>query len=173
MSAIISEGEVALRPVEESDLGLIMRWRNSPEVSAYLFSTAAYTMEGQRKWFARLRESGDIYAIAEYQGTPFGLGRIVNIDAAHRKCEIGGEIGDLSFRGKGLGKKLFYLLTKHCFRSLGMNRVYLKVFASNAVAIHIYESLGYQHEGVLRQDVLKEGAFRDVLVMGVLRDEWK
>lgn len=173
MSAIISEGEVALRLVTEQDLERIMHWRNSPEVSAYLFSTVTYTLEGQRKWFAELQGSSDIYVIAEHNGTPFGLGRIVNIDTVHQKCEIGGEIGELSFRGKGLGKKLFRLLTEYGFKGLGMNKVYLKVFASNDVAIHIYESLGYRHEGVLRQEVFKHGAFQDVLVMSVLKGEWK
>ena len=51
-------------------------------------------------------------------------------------------------------------------------RVWLRVFADNARAIRAYEKVGFQHEGRLRQDNFSNGAFRDTLLMGLLRSEW-
>ncbi|NLG24638.1 MAG: GNAT family N-acetyltransferase, partial [Clostridiales bacterium] len=38
-------------------------------------------------------------------------------------------------------------------------------------AIRCYEKCGFQLEGRLRQDIYSDGAYRDLLMMGVLRDE--
>ena len=48
----------------------------------------------------------------------------------------------------------------------------LRVFADNARAIRAYEKVGFQHEGRLRQDNFYNGAYRDTLLMGLLRSDW-
>jgi RimJ/RimL family protein N-acetyltransferase len=37
----------------------------------------------------------------------------------------------------------------------------------------VYEKLGFVREGRLRQDHYREGRYVDVLVMGLLREEWR
>jgi RimJ/RimL family protein N-acetyltransferase len=57
------------------------------------------------------------------------------------------------------------------FDTLNLNRVFLRVFADNARAIRCYAKVGYQQEGRLRQHDFYNGAYRDVLIMGLLRGE--
>ena len=64
------------------------------------------------------------------------------------------------------------LLLRHGFRTLNLNRVYLRVHADNKRAIRTYEKVGFVHEGKLRQAVYKNGKYKDVLLMSVLHDEW-
>jgi len=52
---------------------------------------------------------------------------------------------------------------------LGLLRVQLEVNADNAGAIALYESVGFETEGRLRQTIVREGAYVDSLVMGRLR----
>jgi RimJ/RimL family protein N-acetyltransferase len=51
-------------------------------------------------------------------------------------------------------------------------RIYLHVFASNQAAIRTYEKAGFRREGLLRQHAHVDGKYVDVIVMGVLRDEF-
>jgi putative acetyltransferase len=43
------------------------------------------------------------------------------------------------------------------------------VFANNERAIRLYESLGFEREGVKRKDVFRRGRLEDTLIMGRLR----
>ncbi|TWT58363.1 ribosomal-protein-alanine N-acetyltransferase [Thalassoglobus neptunius] len=47
-------------------------------------------------------------------------------------------------RGLGLGRALV-LKNLHCFRSFGMQRVYLDVSAENEPAVELYRSIGFRH----------------------------
>jgi RimJ/RimL family protein N-acetyltransferase len=49
----------------------------------------------------------------------------------------------------------------------------LQVYEHNIRGIKAYEHAGFVHEGRLRQDVFKEGVYRDVLIMAVIRPEWQ
>jgi len=174
MTAIKSENLI-MKEIEEKDLDLLMRWRNSPEVSDFLFTDKAYTIEGQKNWFNKMKNNKEnIYFVVEdLNGKKFGEARINNIDLKNKKCEIGAYIGEKTFKGKGLGKEIFKALTSFCLKELNMNKTFLKAFLFNKIAIHIYESLGFKQEGILRQEILKKGKFEDVMVMSILRSEWK
>ena len=52
---------------------------------------------------------------------------------------------------------------------LNLRRLGLIVFADNEQAIGLYERLGFQHEGVMRDFGFKRGAYVDAVVMGRLR----
>ena len=52
---------------------------------------------------------------------------------------------------------------------LNIRRLGLIVFADNARAIGLYEKLGFEHEGVMREFGFKRGQFVDAVVMGRLR----
>ena len=53
-----------------------------------------------------------------------------------------------------------------------LNRVELEVFASNAIAIGLYEREGFVIEGRKRGARFLDGVEDDILIMGCLRDEW-
>src|SRR5262249_23759045 len=80
---------------------------------------------------------------------------------------------DKAYWNRGYGTEALRLLLRHGFHTLNLNRVALRVYGNNARAIHAYEKAGFAHEGQLRQAIYKEGAYRDVLLMSVLREEWK
>jgi RimJ/RimL family protein N-acetyltransferase len=48
----------------------------------------------------------------------------------------------------------------------------LRVFARNERAVHLYEKLGFNHEGHWRQAEFRNGQYQDLLWMSVLREEW-
>jgi putative acetyltransferase len=51
----------------------------------------------------------------------------------------------------------------------GLRRISLTVNADNASAIHLYTKFGFEPEGTLRGDVLRDGMFIDSLAMARLR----
>ena len=62
-------------------------------------------------------------------------------------------------------------LIHYSFNVLKMHRIYLEVFADNERALKLYEKSGFKKEGILRDKILKNGVFKDVLIMGVINNE--
>lgn len=81
-------------------------------------------------------------------------------------------IGELSEQGKGYGFESSVALLRHVFNRLNLNRIQLGVEVGNKSAIALYKKLGFQEEGILRQNICKNGVLTDSLIMGLLRDEF-
>ena len=65
---------VTLRKVTEGDLEQIMRWRMDPEITRYMNTDPKLTLEGQKKWFAKVQQDPDVsYWIIEIDGTAAGV----------------------------------------------------------------------------------------------------
>jgi RimJ/RimL family protein N-acetyltransferase len=85
---------------------------------------------------------------------------------------VGIFIGDKSVWDQGYGTDVMRLLLKHGFETLNLNRIYLKVYATNLRAIRCYEKVGYVPEGRLREASYKHGQYVDFILMSVLRSEY-
>jgi len=53
-------------------------------------------------------------------------------------------------RGQGLGAEALRVVLAHAFGPLGLHRVSLEVYDFNERAIHVYEKVGFRHEGRMR-----------------------
>jgi putative acetyltransferase len=72
--------------------------------------------------------------------------------------------------GQGIGRALLEAALDLADNWLGLRRVSLEVFVDNAPAIALYERHGFEREGRLRAESLRDGALVDVYVMGRLRE---
>jgi RimJ/RimL family protein N-acetyltransferase len=82
-------------------------------------------------------------------------------------------IGDADYRAKGYGSDALNLALNYAFSELSLYRVGLDVIASNTRAIRSYEKAGFQHEGVKRAYVYRDGQRVDLILMSILRPEWE
>ncbi|MCF3933558.1 GNAT family N-acetyltransferase [Acuticoccus sp. M5D2P5] len=71
--------------------------------------------------------------------------------------------------GEGIGAALLGAALDMADGWLGLVRVHLDVLADNHRAIALYERFGFETEGRLRADVLRDGVLVDSLVMARLR----
>ena len=61
---------------------------------------------------------------------------------------------------------------KYAFFELGVNRVELETFSFNRRAIRCFEKAGFCHEGTRRQALYRDGRYHDILIMGILKEEF-
>lgn len=90
----------------------------------------------------------------------------------HREAWVGIGLGEKEFWGKGYGTDAMRLALRFAFQELNMFRVSLDVFEYNPRAIRSYEKAGFVLEGRSRQSICRDGKRYDLLIMGILRDEW-
>jgi RimJ/RimL family protein N-acetyltransferase len=115
---------------------------------------------------------GAMFAI-EVNGVLIGQCGLRDFDEAHRTCELGITIGDKDYWGRGYGRDAVRVLVDHAFRHRNMRKVFLRVWGNNERGIRSYRAAGFVEEGRLRQHVWSAGEYVDLVLMGVLRDEWR
>ena len=167
--------EICLRLVEQSDLGLLVQWRNRPEVWKHFFNTFPLSETTQNMWFQNLLQSSEkkLFMICTNKNKPIGTIGLDHIDFKNQSAEYGNVlIGEESFRGKGFALEATHLLLDYSFNYLNIHRIYLFCYSDNQKAISLYEKCGFVKEGVLRQAHFSNGQFRDLILMAILRDEY-
>ncbi len=97
---------------------------------------------------------------------------LFNFDEMARTCELGITIGDGVCWGQGYGRETLGLLLDYGFRLRNLRRIYLSVNGNNERALRAYRALGFVEEGRLRALVWSNGAYVDLVYIGLLRDEW-
>jgi RimJ/RimL family protein N-acetyltransferase len=95
------------------------------------------------------------------------------IDPRNRHAQFGITVGDKSAWDKGYGTEATRVILRYAYDTLNLNRVFLHVYEFNPRARHVYEKIGFQCEGRLRQDTFRDGRYWDTEVMGLLREEWQ
>lgn len=174
---------VRLRPNEKDDLPRYVKWFSDPDLRGLLSMHLPLSQAEEEKWFEHQLDLPDrntqAWAI-DAQPADMAVGPWVHIggcslqeiDWRNRWAELGIVIGARDYWGRGYGTDTVQTLCAWAFDTLNLNRVFLRVFADNSRAIHCYEKVGFQHEGQLRQHDYHNGAYRDTLLMGLLRSDW-
>lgn len=164
-----------LRLLRESDLETVMRWRMKPEVSQYMYTDPVLTIDGQRRWYDRIRASDRdrVWIIELTDGDrAVGLLSLSEIDRVNSRCSWAYYLGETDVRGAGLARALEMAVYGHVFDTLGLNKLCCEVLASNERVVALHEKFGSRVEGVARQHIRKNGVFLDVVRMGMLAADW-
>lgn len=103
---------------------------------------------------------------------PIGFVRYDSIRWTNRKASLTIYLPPEN-RGKGYGKKALSMLLDHGFNNLKFHRLEGEVYEYNLVSIRLMEQFGFRLEGRLRQAKQYRGKFHDILVYGLLAEEYK
>jgi RimJ/RimL family protein N-acetyltransferase len=164
-----------LRKPELGDIDAFLVQKNDPEVVALLGGGGtAYTREGLERWVEFHRDAHDeaFFVVADAANHPAGHIALYKIDRVAGHAEFGIMLGDKATWGQGLGTACTRWIIEYGFRELGLRRIYLEVLATNPRARRVYEKLGFRDEGRLREHRMRDGKPVDLLIMGLLREEY-
>jgi RimJ/RimL family protein N-acetyltransferase len=111
-------------------------------------------------------------AIETLEGRHIGSCGLDMASEANRTAELGIMIGEKDCWGLGYGTDAIVTLCGLGFRQLNLHRVGLCVFPFNPRGQRCYEKCGFQVEGRQREAVFKHGQYHDIVLMGILREEF-
>jgi aminoglycoside 6'-N-acetyltransferase len=76
-----------------------------------------------------------------------------------------------AWQGQGIGPEAIRVVARHLFEERGHHRITIDPAAANDRAVRAYEKVGFRRVGVMREYERHDGAWRDGLLMDLLRDE--
>lgn len=104
---------------------------------------------------------------------PIGSTSFGNISLRDKRIEIGWTWIGKDYQGKGINSQVKYLMLKHCFETLDMERVEFKTDVLNEPARKALLRIGAKGEGFLRSHTLMtHGRQRDTIYYSILKAEW-
>ena len=106
-----------------------------------------------------------------YRGELAGTIGFHKIDWPNQKAEIGYWIS-AGFQGKGIVTRAARALVDYTFNELGLNRMEIRCAEGNKKSRAIAERLGFHQEGTLRQSLLLNDHYVDMVIYGMLKEEW-
>ncbi len=168
---------VNLRPSEMTDLERNTRWINDREVTRFLALRYQMSHAAEEEWMrARCREpmayESVFFAIDTKDGVHIGNCDFFATVPEDRKTKLGIMIGEKEYWSRGYGSDALTTLLRFGFATMNFHRIELDVYAFNERAMAAYRKCGFVEEGRRRNARYAGGAYHDVLVMSVLRDEW-
>ena len=180
MNEILTGKLVRLSAFDPEEVGkAFSSWTRDSEYWRLMTSGAAYVpsiKEATRFFEKELEEmNAGMYAFGVRTVTDNKLiGEMVLevVNWSGRDAFVGLSIGDRANWGQGYGTEMMVLILRYAFMEVNLRRVSLAVFEYNPRAIRTYEKAGFRPEGRVRGLLNREGKRWDMLLMGVLREEW-
>ena len=169
--------KVYLRALEIEDHILMQKWMSDPEVVKYLGGNVFFVSREREKTFIESKiadDSKSIYlGICEKEtGQLIGYASINNIDLRNSKAEWGGlVIGEEKYRSSGYGKEAASKLLRFLFDQYPVHKCVAYCLAEHPVTVRLFESLGFKFDGVLRDEIFKNGEHKNVNMYSILREE--
>ena len=153
------------------DLERVLAWRNHPDVRRYMYTQHEISLDEHQRWFERnLADPSRHLLIFEENHRPLGF---VNFNEAGN-----GGIADWGFYAapdapKGSGRQLGSTALNHAFSQLKLHKVCGQALAYNQRSIQFHQSLGFQQEGILRDQHFDGERYHHVICFGMLCHEWQ
>lgn len=174
---MIEGTRINLRAPEFTDLDRNRRWINDREVTRYLAARYPVSDLAEEAWLRNLVSSPMSFAHVFFAIETKDGRHIGNCDLGalpeDRAATLGIMIGEPDCWSRGYGSDAVTTLLRFAFDEMNLNKVALTVFDGNARALACYRRCGFVEEGRMRQARYFAGAHHDLVIMSVLRDEWR
>ena len=167
---------VTLRPVQEDDVDNILTWVNDKDIVGNLatFAGKPLTREEEVTWVRKVRTSNDerVFTVLARDGRYLGQVGLHQIFWRSKVARAAAIMSSRKDMGKGYGSAAIACLMDIAFAELALHKVWLMVFEKNQRSRRTWQRLGFVEEGNLRDEYFHDGAWHNMVRMGLLAGEW-
>lgn len=175
----MAEPQVRLRAFEKSDLDIIYKYFNNPELVRFLSPEAVmpYSREEEASFIENSvnpkdKEKTYNFAIANAREELVGGCSYMDTSMKNRTCYIGISIYNPRHWGKGYGTAAIRKLLEFLFFEKNMRKVLLNVYDFNERAIACYKKVGFKQEGCLKEQIYRDGKYNDLHIMALFAEDY-
>lgn len=166
--------KVYLRGLTKEDLrGNMFQWANDSEVTHYMFTghrpNHIELLEAEYERIIRSQTDIELAIIDKKTDTHIGNAGLYCIRWISRSAEFRIIIGEKKFWNKGYGAEVTRLLVDYAFNKLNLRKVLLGVNKEHRSAVKCYEKAGFKKEGILKDEIYRNGRYYDAVRMSIIR----
>lgn len=174
----MSDDKIYLRPYKVSDAQALSAMTSRDEIYSTTYNIQReFDVEHARWWIkfnANCRRTGTSYEFGIFEsGTDLLVGNIgiVNVNSRCSHATLAYYVLPEMW-GQGIATRAGRIMLDYAFGPLGLNRVGAICMVQNEASRRVLDKLGFEFEGVARQEIVKDGVFYDVAHYGLLRQDY-
>lgn len=174
---IISE-RLALRPFRSTDVPAVVKLVGDAAVADTTVRIPhPYTARDAERWIrshARAFRNKEFVVFAVVRRARKALiGAVeLTLDAPNESAELGYWIGR-RYWNRGYATEAAESVVAYGFIELRLNSIHAHHFVRNPASGKVLEKVGMRREGILRQRIKKGDAFEDIVLYGMVRDDFQ
>lgn len=119
-------------------------------------------LEGNLAWAITLKDSGELIGMIDF----------VALDRTAGIAEIAYAVSDI-YWGKGITTEATQMVIDYSFNELHLERISARCFAENIGSERVMQKVGMTHEGTLRKAIFTKGAYHDMKIYAILREDYE
>lgn len=158
--------EIALRETAEDDLTFVLGSERAPGATEFVGQWPR-----ERHLEAIQRTDEDHLIIVGGASERLGFVILQGVGGPHNSLEVRRIV--VHRPGAGIGRRALSLVVDRAFEKHKAHRVWLDTFTGNNRAQRAYAAAGFIREGVLREAFLKNDRYESLVIMSILRSEWR
>ena len=154
-----------LRPASPDDLPYIVQLEGKFRDLGFIGGDDLATHERQ------ISDPDCAYFVVHTEDGPAGSVILRGLHSKNKSVELKRIV--IAEPGQGLGRKVLAEIMRKAFCEHSAHRLWLDTFEDNTRARHVYRSLGFVEEGMLRECVKYEARYRSLVLMSILEHEYR
>lgn len=170
-TAFLRGVRVSLHPVEEDDLAFAKSVINHPDVRKGVGASEPKTIDDEREW----RDShgdGEYHFVVRADDERVGIAGLHEDPTPWGYAEVGYFVHPAHW-DNGYATDAVGCLVRYAFDERRYRKVCADVYAPNEASQRVLEKLGFEREGVRREQAYVDGEYVDLYEYGLLKDEWR
>ena len=151
----------------------LREYRNSEFVKNNMIFDEYISVEDQLKWWGQQKiNNKSQFFLIFLNSQPCGLLSFTNIDLTIKKAEFGLFLFEKKYSNIGISLFAEYFSINYMFDNLDLNKIYLNVIDFNKKTISLHKNFGFSIDAILRDDILKNNQYCNLVQMSLLKKEW-
>lgn len=157
---------IEFRKLVTDDLLFLNKVRNEC-AKKYLHDSRTFTLEETVNWFNQKKPN---FWTIWNNDVRIGYFRTSNYSAENKNIYVGADLHK-NFRGKGLAYESYCKFLPFLFKEFDLHKISLEILETNEKAINLYKKLGFKIDGIKRDEILKNNAWVNSIVMSIMKNE--
>lgn len=169
MSEILITGpRLRLRKATEKDLDFIIDLEYAEDNLPFI---VPFDRDFHTNVVTQGEASMDVIVEEVETGEPVGYFLVAGLKTEAKEMEWTHVI--IAKKGLGYGHEAMQLIKKWCFGVKKFHRAWLDCKDYNERALHLYESEGMVREGLIRETIITNGKYENLVILGILDREYE
>ena len=167
-------GKYMIRDWRPDDVPSIVKYANNKKIWFNLRDgfPHPYRLSDGENFLSKVAQQNPrtIFAIADDKKAIGSIGLMLGMDVHRFTAEFGYWLAE-PFWNKGIMTSILQEFVAHAFNNLELIRIYAEPYSNNTASVRVLEKAGFQYEGCLRANVIKNGKVLDQFVYSKIAEK--
>jgi UDP-4-amino-4,6-dideoxy-N-acetyl-beta-L-altrosamine N-acetyltransferase len=159
--------------LDERHQKIVLDLRNSESIRKHMYTNRPISLDEHFSWIDRLKTDTSNHVF-----TIFFKDSVVGSVALNKIDEINSSAYwdfymDEKYRRIGLAAIVEYEFLNYTFFKMGIEKLNSEVLGNNDSVVNLHKKYGFHEEGVLRENIMRDGERIGVHLIGILKREWE